>query len=173
MSTVVGIECSDGALVAGDRLLVAAGRVRSRSKRHAFAFDGVGVAAVGDDVDAFRRRLEADLRAYRTERGEVRIETLARLVGELAVDVGVDAVVAGPDADGTVRVRGVDRSGAAFDDPVVAFGSGVQFVHGSLEGRAVTTLDAAETLVRETFAAAAERDAGTGTDVDVVAIPTA
>ena len=32
------------------------------------------------------------------------------------------------------------------------------------------TLDAAGALVRETFAAAAERDAGTGSDVDVVTI---
>ncbi|MFB6122616.1 MAG: 20S proteasome subunit A/B [Haloferacaceae archaeon] len=169
MSTVVGVECTDGALLAGDRLLVDAGRVRSRAKRHVFSFDGVGAAAVGDGVDAFERRLDAALREYRTDRGEVDVETLARLASPVAADVDVDAVVAARD-DGAARVRGVDRTGATFDDPLVAFGSGAQFVLGSLERASTADLDATETRVREAFAAAAERDAGTGSDVDALRV---
>ncbi|MFC6989755.1 20S proteasome subunit A/B [Haloplanus sp. GCM10025708] len=169
MSTIVGVDCPDGALLAGDRLLVSGGQVRSQSKRHVFEFDGVAAAAVGDDVDAFERRLDAALREYRTERGSVDIETLTRLTSDVTADVGVDAVVAARDDSGA-HVRGVDRSGATFDDTLVAFGSGAQFVLGSLEREEEEPLDATETRVREAFAAAAERDAGTGAEIDVVSI---
>jgi len=167
MSTVLGVACAGGVVLAGDRVAVADGQVRSRNRRHVFDFGPVGAAVVGADVDGFADHLEGDVRAYRTERGDVRIDPLARMASDLAVTFDVSVVVA-TDDDGP-NLRAVTADGSLTDDDVSAFGSGASVALGALEAGydAAATLDEATTLARDALAAAAERDPGTGTDVDV------
>ncbi|SEA23341.1 proteasome beta subunit [Haloplanus vescus] len=172
MSTVLGLACVDGVVLAGDRLHATDGHVRG-TRRHVFEFDSVGVAAVGDDVDGFVDRLEAECRSYRTDRGAVRIVPFARMASDLAAEFGVSALVAAPDEAGTPRLRAVASDGSVTDDDVAAFGSGASLALGALEAShdPESTLDAAVTLARDALDSAATRDAGTGDEVDLLRLP--
>lgn len=169
MSTVLGVASAGGVALAGDRVAVADGRVRSRNRQHVFGFGRVGAAVVVADVDGFADRLESDVRAYRTERGDVRIDPLARMASDLAVEFDVSVAVAGRDDDGVPDLRAIAADGRLTDDDVSAFGSGASVALGVLDARydAVTTLAETTTLARDALAAAAERDPGTGTDLDL------
>jgi len=174
MATIVGIECADGVLLAGDRTLATDGTIRSTDKRHVFDFGAVGAAAVGSAgaVDTFSRELEAEVRQYRTERSEpVRVDPLARMASSLSSRTGAEAIVAAPDADGAPRLRVVYGDGSVVDDDRGALGSGAALALGQLDAAGDLTLADAADLVEDLFAAVAERDPGTGTDVDVYRLP--
>ena len=166
MATIAGVDCADGAILAGDRQVVSGGTVTGE-RRHVFDLDGVGAAAVGGDVDEFRRRLDAEVREYRTDRGEPTLEALARIAARVAEGAGVEALVAARDEDGRAGLRAI-ADGGVLDDDVAAFGSGAQVVIGSVEGAGSEPLDEAESRLRGAFSAAAERDSGTGEEVDVL-----
>ncbi|MFB6194856.1 MAG: 20S proteasome subunit A/B [Haloplanus sp.] len=171
MSTVIGVACAGGVVIAGDRLVVADGHVRSRSQRHVFDLGTVGAAVVGDpgDVDEFANRLDTDVRAYRTERGPLSIEPLARMASDLAEELNVSGVVTARDDDGEPRLRSIDADGGVTADDLAAFGSGASVALGALEAGhdPEADLDAAERFVRDALSTAAERDAGTGDDIDL------
>jgi proteasome beta subunit len=168
MSTVIGVACTDGVLLAGDRVVAADGRIRSRERRHVFDFGSVGVAAVGRDVDGFADRLDADLRSYRMDRGTVGIGPLSRIAADLAAEFDAAGVLAARDDHGRPRLRSVGEDGSLTDDALAAFGDGAPVVLGALEAGydPDASLDAVATLVDDAFAAAAERDGGTGTELD-------
>ena len=170
MATIVGIEVDGGAVIAGDRQLTQGGTVQSRSKRHVFDFGDVGAAAVGESggVDEFERRLESEVSDHETRQGDpMTITRLANLASEIAEDEGVEAIVAGHDDREVARVRGIGSDGGVLTDATLALGSGAQVAVGILEGAdRDISLDAGEELLRDTLDTVAERDTGTGDDVD-------
>lgn len=170
MSTVIGFECDGGAVLAGDRTLVRSGSIASRSTDHVFEFGDVGAAVVGSPggLEEFERELDAELREYRTERGEPSIDAVERIASEVTQSAGVDAIVAVRDDDGVARVRAVSSDGSVLRDPVAALGSGSELALGRLEGadRDVPP-DNGESLAREILETVAERDTETGDDVDL------
>ncbi|SEO58044.1 proteasome beta subunit [Halogranum amylolyticum] len=169
MSTIVGVECTDGALLAADRLLVQDDRVESTSRERLVVVDDE-VAAVchgpAGGVDEFVRRFDQEVRSYRTERGEMTVDPLATRASSIAADEGVEAIVAGPDEDRVARIRAIGHDGSVLEDSPAARGSGAPILLGALDVDDVD-LDTAETAVREAFEAAADRDPKTGDDVDV------
>jgi len=173
MGTVLGVSCAGGVVLAGDRVAAVDGHVRSRSRQYVFEFGRVGVAVVGADVDAFADRLDGAIRTYRTERGELRADPLTRMASDLAAEFGVSGVVAGYDDAGAPTPRSIAADGRSTDDALAAFGSGASVALGALEAGydPDAEIDAAETLARDALRAAAERDAGTGTDVDTHRLP--
>ena len=173
MSTILGVECAGGAVLAADRTVVRGGSVASTNKERTFDLGACGAVALGDDVDAFGRELENEVRSYATDRGEeMGLTPFASVTADLAETHGVDAIVAARDDDGVARIRAVDASGGVTRDPVAARGSGAAFVLGQLEGldRADLSLDETVTEVEGLFAAVAERDVETGEEIDVYAL---
>lgn len=170
MSTIIGFECDGGVVLAGDRTLVRGGTIVSHSADHLFEFDGVGAAVVGTPggFDAFEREFDAELREYRTERGEPSIDAVERMASEVAESAGVDTIVATRDAEGVARLREIHRDGSALADPVAAMGTGSELALGALEraDRDVSVEDG-EVLAQEILDSVAERDSPTGDDVDV------
>lgn len=164
MATIVAIDCLDGVILAGDRLVVE-GETIVGERPHVFDFGNVGAAAVGDDPDSFRRRLDAALREYAVERGHPRVEAVSRMAIEIAEDVGVEALVAARDGSGRANARSVDHGVLA--ERVAARGSAAPIVLAQLEPLGDVDLDAAESRVHEAFRAAAARDTGTAQEVDV------
>ncbi|WP_276302407.1 20S proteasome subunit A/B [Halorussus lipolyticus] len=169
MATIVGVRTEEGAVLAGDRLLVADGTVRSEDKRHVFDLGEAGAAAVGDSggVDEFHRRLESEVEAHEVEDDEpMGLTLLANVASDLADDEGVEAIVAGRD-DGAAGIRGIGSDGSVLTDDVVVFGSGAQVVLGVLESREDGIgLDDAEELARDAVETASDRDTDTGGEVD-------
>jgi len=172
MSTVLGVACAGGVVLAGDRVAVSQGQVRSRSRRHVFDFGRVGAAVMAADVDGFADRLSGDVRAYRTERGDLGIDPFTRLASDLADEFDASTVLAAPGDDGPC-LRGVTADGGVTTDDVAAFGSGASVALGALEAGhdPDATLDETTALARDALSAAAERDAGTGTEFDVYRLP--
>lgn len=170
MGTIIGFECDGGAVLAADSTLVRGDTVVSRSADHLFAFDGVGAAVVGSPggVDAFEREFDAELRSYRTEKGEPSLDAVERMAATVAESAGVDVLLAARDAEGVARIREIHRDGSALEDPLGAMGSGAELALGALEpaDRDVPVSEG-ETLAREVLEAVAERDPSTGGDVDV------
>lgn len=168
MSTIVGIECTDGVLLAGDRLLVRDGTVESKSKQRVFSVDDVGAACVGPagGIDEFGRRFESEVRSYETERGEMRIDPLATTLSSVVDEENVEAIVAARDEDGVARLRVLGTDGSVLDDSPAARGSGAPMLLGGLD-ETETDLDTAEAQVRDAFDAVADRDPETGDDVDL------
>lgn len=176
MSTIVGVECAGGAVVAADRTVVREGSVASTNKDRTFDFGACGAVALGDDVDAFGRELENEVRSYATDRDEeMGLTPFASVASDLAESHGVEVIVAARDDGGDARVRAVDASGGVTEDPVAAFGSGAAFALGQLETleRGDLSLDAAVTEVEGLFAAVAERDTETGEEIDAYALESA
>lgn len=175
MGTVVAIETSGGAAIAGDKLATRGGTVTSGSADRVIDLDEAGAGAIGDqgDIDEFRRRLEAELRRDRMERDrEVDVDRLARVAAEIAEDVGVDAVVAARDDEGVARIRQVDVDGGILEGPVVALGSGARIAMGRLEAAdRERALRSTEEFVRDVVETVAGRDTDTGEDVDLWSLP--
>jgi len=172
MSTVVGVACPAGVVLAGDRVVASGGRIRSRSRRHVLDFDRVGAAVVCGDVPAVADRLDAEIRSYRTERGRLRIDAAARLVADVATDFDASVLVTAPDDAGVPHLRSIDPGGGVTGESLAALGSGAALALGVLEaGHDPGSLDDAAALARDAIAAAAERDPGTGTDVDIYRLP--
>lgn len=164
MATIVAVDCTDGVLLAGDRVVVRDGAVAG-SRRHVFDFDGVGAAAVGDDPAAFRRQLDAAIRAYDAAGGEPGIDALARMAADAAEAADVDAIAVARDDGGRARARSV--TDGVLEEQLAALGSGAPTVLGHLEGTDEADLEESESRVRAAFRAAAARDPGTGAAVDV------
>ena len=167
MGTIAGVECRDGALLVADRVRTAAGRIRTRDADHLVDLGSAGAASVGGDPDRFADELAAAVRSYRLERdgSGPRIDALARMTAATLGRDGV-AVVAARDDDGRPRVRAVDGDGETPADPVAVRGSGAALVLGGLDVGDAPTLDDAADALASAFAAAAERDPGTGDDLD-------
>jgi proteasome beta subunit len=173
MSTIVGLRCRDGVVVAGDRLQVRDGHVKSRDYEHVFdlsADEGeVGAAASGRNVGEFADELEHALRSYRLDRGAVGSDALERLASDVAAETGTEAIVATRDDDGRAGLATVSADGAAHADSPAVFGTGTSLALGVLEDRDVAeqSVSEAETAVREVFEAVSTRAPETGEEVDV------
>ncbi|WP_435157591.1 20S proteasome subunit A/B [Haladaptatus sp. DFWS20] len=171
MATVLGAICLEGAVLAADRRETDGDTVTSDAVQRLFDYDFAGCAAVGDpgSVEEFDRRLDAELRTYRTDHDEQMSTTrLARTASEIAEETGVDALVAVRDGDGSVSLHEVGSDGRTLETETAALGSGAPVAFGLLdEAETDDDLDAVETLVRDTFHAVAERTTDTGTGIDV------
>jgi proteasome beta subunit len=170
MGTVVALETECGVAIAGDTRSSRNGTVESGERRRVFDFGTVGVGVVGDGsaIEQFQHRFGATLRSREFETGrEPTIETAAGVGAHQAEHANVDAAVAARDADGTPRLREVRADGAVLDGPRVALGSGATVALGRLNSTAPSGVDELAAAVRTAVAAASERDAQTGDDVDV------
>ncbi len=175
VGTILGIETTAGVVLAGDRRYTHDGTTASDGVQRVHDFDRAGVAAVGDpgSIRKFASRVESELRSYETERDEsMALDRLAHTTADVAADEGVDAIVAGRTADGNAELREVGNDGGVLATEATARGSGAAVAVGLLEsGPDAEELDDVEAFARETMATVANRDARTGSDVDVYRLP--
>jgi len=174
VSTGVGLRAPAGVVLARDRTHVEAGTVVGAAER-TLDLEYAGAVAVGrpGDVEAFYRRLTADLDRYRTDHGEdPTVEVVARSAARLAGETGVEAVVAGRDEGSTPRIRSVRSDGSVLETDAAAVGSGAEAALARLD-RAEVEGDLADVVavVREVLTDVGERDPGTGGGVDVTTLP--
>lgn len=170
MGTVVGVRLRDGVALAADRRATSGGSVRSESLDKLFEFDTAGAVAAGEasGIQEFGRKLDTEIRRLRTERGDVRIDPLARFASDLAIETGVEAIVAGRDGDGTTQVRAIDSTSGELEEDVLARGTGAQLALGQLEGTdRDISIEEVAALLESVFENVAERDAETGEDIDI------
>jgi 20S proteasome alpha/beta subunit len=171
MGTVVALESRGGVAIAGDRLAVEGETVASQRARRVFDFGTVGAGVVGEtgDIQAFRRRLEDELRTVRTDNeGEVGIDKLARIAARQAREANVSAAVVTRDSDGIARLREVGPDGQVFENSLVALGVGAELAFGQLEAIDPDIgADEAASAVADILEIVAKRDTSSGDDIDV------
>lgn len=173
----MALAARGGVAIAGDGQAVDGGTVTSRRVQRVVEIDTVGAGIVGDtaDVQAFQRELEDELRRIRIDHdGEVGIDKLGRIAGRLADRSNVAAVVAGRDADGIARLREVTPDGGVFDRTAVALGDGAEPAAGQFETvESGLGIDATVRTVIEILERVADRDTGSGGDIDHWSLPNA
>lgn len=170
MSTIIGFECADGSVIAGDRSVIHDSRVVSTNQQRVFDFEACGIAVLAGTrgVDAFRRSFEDKVRSYRHEHDGLTLDAAERIASDVADREHGEVVLAVRDDDGQARIRTVYSDGSVTADEVTAQGTGAALALGRLEtADRDLGLDEGEELARDVLATVAERDAATGDEADV------
>ncbi len=187
-TSIVGIVCKDGVVVAGDRRTTAGGQLvmSKQSEKVVKINDYIVVAGAGvaSDIDLNQRVFAAELRLKQLKtRARPSVKESATLVGMMAyrnirtpsmIPSIVGLLVAGYDEDGTVSLYTVEPAGGVYKvrDYDANFGSGMPYILGLLERnykKDMSVKDAVE-LAKDAIKAAIERDPASGNGIDVYTV---
>lgn len=173
MGTAIGFECAGGAVLAADRVVTRGGSVLSRSTQKLFPFDTVGTAGVGnrDGLDRFEREFDAEIRSYRTKRGDLTGDAVIGMASRVAAEAGIDVLVVARET-GEAHLHTIGADGSALGEAYDAIGTGAQLALGQLESldRDIALSTAASTA-EEVLATVSKRDPATGEDADIWQLP--
>ncbi len=187
-TSIVGIVCKDGVVLAGDRRATAGAQIVMSKKSHKVVrvndFLVVAGTGIASDIDLNQRVLAAELKLKELKtRSRPTIKEAATLVGMMAyrnirtpsmIMSIVGMLVAGVNEDGTTELYTVEPAGGVYevDDYDANFSSGMPYILGFLERNWRKDLSVKEgiELARECIKSAIERDTASGNGMDVFAI---
>lgn len=187
-TSIVGIVCKDGVVIAGDRRTTAGGQIvmSKRSQKVIRINDYIVVAGAGvsSDIDLYQRVFTAELK-LKELKTKVRptVKEAANFFGMMAyrnirtpsmIPSIVGTLMAGYNEDGSTELYTIEPAGGVYlvEDYDANFGSGFQFILGLLERQYKKDLTVKEgiELAKECIKAAIERDTASGNGIDVFAI---
>jgi proteasome beta subunit len=187
-TSIVGLVCKDGVILAGDRRATAGGQIimSKKSPKVVKVNDYIAVAGTGvaSDIDLNQRVFAAELKLK-----ELKTKTRPT-VGEAATLFGMMAyrnirtpsmimsvvgmLVAGFNEDGTCELYTVEPAGGVYpvEDFDANFSSGMPYILGLLERQYKKGLSVEEgvKLAKECIKSAIERDPASGNGIDVFTI---
>lgn len=186
-TTILGIVCKDGVVMASDRRSVAGTIVMAKNVQKAvqindyLVMSGTGNAS---DIEMQKKVIAAQLKLKELRaRSRPTVEQAANLIGTITyqnirqpsmIPSIVGTLVAGFDEDGKTELYTVEPAGTAMkvDDYDANFGSGMPFVMGLLERQynKEMTVDQAVELAVEAIKSSTQRDIGSGNGIDVFTI---
>jgi len=186
-TTILGIVCKDGIIMASDRQSTAGTIVMKKNKAKTvpignyLLYSGCGLAAA---IQKTSKILEAELRLKELRsRSRPTIKEAASLLGTLIynnirqftrVEDVVGALLGGINEDGTFQLYTIDPAGHI--DPVedydASVGSGMPFSLGLLERQYKKDLNVKQgiELAKEALLSSTQRDTGSGYGVDIFTI---
>lgn len=186
-TTILGIVCRDGVVMAADRQSTAGNIVANKDSQKIklvneyLAFAGTGLVA---DIQRAVKLAAAELRIKQLHsRTRPSVRNGAGLIATLIYNsvrqptmlpFTVGSLVAGVNEDGTTELYSIDPAGGAnkVDDYDANFGSGMPFVLGLLERqykKGMSVKDAID-LATEAIKSSTQRDTGSGHGIDVFTI---
>jgi proteasome beta subunit len=186
-TTILGIVCKDGIVMASDRRSVAGTMVIGKNVQKAvqindyLVMSGTGNAS---DIEMQKKVIAAQLKLKELRsKSRPTVSQAANLIGMITyqnirqpsiITSIVGTLVAGFDEDGTTELYTVEPAGTAMkvDDYDANFGSGMPFVLGLLERQynKDMTVDQAVELAVEAIKSSTQRDIGSGNGIDVFTI---
>ncbi len=186
-TTILGIVCKDGAVMASDRQTTAGKVVMNKNKQKVtqlndyLVFSGCGLAAAADRI---RRILPAELRIkqLRSKRRPSVRESATLLANMIYTNIKqpsmvpdeMGALIAGYDEDGSTAIYTIDPAGSIhkIEDYDANFGSGMPYVLGLLERQYKKDISVKEgtELAKEALKSSTQRDIGSGYGIDVFTI---
>lgn len=186
-TTILGIVCKDGVVMAADRRSTAGNMVMSKNVQKAvqinnyLVISGTGNAS---DIEMQKKILAAQLRLKELRsKSRPTVSQAANLIGALTyqnirqpsmIASIVGTLVAGINEDGSTELFTVEPAGTAMkvEDYDANFGSGMPFVLGLLERqyKKDISVDEAVELAIEAIKSSTQRDVGSGNGIDVFAI---
>jgi proteasome beta subunit len=186
-TSIVGIVCKDGIVMAADRQTTAGHNIMNKDKRKAvqlnnyLVFSGCGLAAATDRI---KKILPAELRLKELKtKKRPTIKEAANLLAYIIYSTirqpsmipdEMGALISGINEDGTFGLYTIDPAGSIHEveDYDANFGSGMPFILGLLERqykKDITVKEGAE-LAFEAIKSASQRDTGSGHGIDVFTI---
>jgi len=186
-TTILGIVCKDGIVMAADRQVTAGNLVVSKTTEKVYKInDYLVFAACGNASDAQKvsKLIAAELR-LKALRAASRptVKESANLLGLVTysqirqfttIPSIVGTLVAGYNEDGTTELYTVEPAGSVIkvDDYDANFGSGMPYILGLLERQYKENLSTEEgvKLAIETLKSSTQRDMGSGYGIDVYVI---
>ena len=186
-TTILGIVCKDGVVMAADRRSVAGTIVMSKNVQKAVQInDYLVTSATGNasDIEMQKKVIAAQLKLKELRsKSRPTVSQAANLIGTVTyqnirqpsmITSIVGTLVAGFNEDGTTELYTVEPAGTAMkvDDYDANFGSGMPFVMGLLERQYKKDMSVNEAveLAVEAIKASTQRDIGSGNGIDVFAI---
>lgn len=182
MTTVVGLKCVDGVVLASDRRASKGGMIGSKSVRKIYALDerkAVAIAGQLSDASYLINLVKAEAKLMEFRRGfPLTVKEAAKLLSNIMY-LGMrsyapyitEILVAGIDETGP-RLFEADVSGAITDEDFTATGSGSPMAYGLLEGsyRSGITVSEGASIAAKAVKSAMERDPGSGNGIQVLKI---
>ncbi len=186
-TTILGIVCKDGIVMASDRQSTAGNMVMKKNKEKTvpissyLLFSGCGLAAA---IQRTAKMLEAELKLKELRsKSRPTVKQAANLLGAMIYGQirrpsmildQVGSLVGGFNEDGSIELYTIDPAGNVdlVEDYDANFGSGMPYVMGLLERqykKGITMKEGVE-LAKEALLSSTQRDIGSGYGVDVFAI---
>lgn len=186
-TSIVGIVCKDGVVMAADRRSTAGSLVMSKNSKKIVKVNdylmvsGTGVAS---DIDMSQRVIAAELKLkeLRSKRRPT-VKESASLIGMMIyrnirtpsmIPSIVGLLVAGVNDDGTTKLFTVEPAGGVYpvEDYDANFSSGMPFILGLLERQYKKDMTVKEgiELAKECIKSSVQRDTGSGNGIDVFVV---
>lgn len=179
-ATIVGIKCSDGAVVATDSLISWGTMVLTDKGVKAFKLtDTIVLASAGltSDYQMLVNRLQAQIKLYElNQKRKISVKVLSKMVANTLysrrmMPLYVQTVIVGLDADGPALYT-LDMGGSLIPDEYTAAGTGVRIAYGVLENdfKAGLTVKEAEVIAIRAVKAGIARDVQSGGPIQVMIV---
>jgi proteasome beta subunit len=182
MTTIVGLKCADGIVLASDRRASKGGMIGSKVVKKIYTIDidkAVAIAGQLADANYLINLVKAESKLMEFDRGfRLSVKESSKLLSNLLytgmrsyAPFITEMLVAGIDESGP-HVYDADISGAVIEEDFTSSGSGSPMALGVLEYRykqGLTTEEAADIAINA-VKAAMERDPGSGNGVEVLII---
>ncbi len=179
-ATVVGIKCTDGAVVATDSLISWGTMVLSDTGVKAFKLtDTIVLASAGltSDYQMLVNRLQAQIKLYELEQKKsISVKALSKMVANTLYSrrmspLYVQTVIIGLDKDGPA-LYGLDMGGSLIPDEFTATGTGVRTAFGVLETnfKPTLTVKEAEEIAIQAVRAGIARDVQSGGAIRIMSV---
>lgn len=183
MTTIVGIKCRDGVVLASDKRASKGFFIGSKITQKIYKVDdtlAIAIAGQLSDAEYMVKIAKAERKLAELRRSyPLTVRESSRLIANLAYSglknyspYFVELIVAGVDLTGPY-VYSADMSGAITEEIFTSSGSGSPLAYGVLESGYIKdlTMEQAKLLGTKAVAAAIERDPGSGNGIDVIEIP--
>ena len=179
-ATVVGIKCTDGAVVATDTLITWGTHVLSEKGIKAFKLtDTIVLASAGltSDYQMLVNRLRAQIKLYElNQKKAITVKALSKMIANTLYSTRmaplyVQTVVVGVDGSGP-QLYTLDMGGSLISDEFTATGTGTGSAFGVLENYLKTevTVKEAEEIAIKAVKAGMSRDIQSGGDIHVMSV---
>ncbi len=186
-TSIVGIVCKDGVVMAADRQISAGTNVMSKSERKVFTINdylvmsGCGVAG---DIQRVPKILAAELKLKELRsKSRPTVQQAASLLMNInyngirqpsIIPQQAGFLIAGFNEDGTTELYSIEPAGSIVkvDDYDANFGSGMPYMLGLLERQYKKGLSLKEgvELAKEALKSSTQRDMGSGYGIDIFTI---
>ncbi len=182
MTTIIGIKCADGVVLASDRRASKGGMIGSKACKKIYPIDdnkAIAIAGQLSDANYLINLVKAEAKLMEFSRGfPLTVKEIAKLLSNMLytgmrsyLPYITEMLVAGIDQTGP-NVYETDISGAVTDEKFTSSGSGSPIALGVLESMYKDGLatDEAAVIAEKAVKAAMERDPGSGNGVIVLTI---
>ena len=186
-TTILGIVCTDGIVMASDRRATAGNLIMSKNTQKAVKItDYLVTSGTGNasDIEMQKKLISAELRLKQLKsKKRPTVKEAANLIASITyrsirnptmIPSIVGTLVAGFNEDGTSELYSVEPAGSVFqiEDYDANFGSGMPFVLGLLERqyKKDLTIEEGIELAIESLKSSTQRDTASGNGIDVFTI---